>query len=120
MPDKRFALVIGNSHYEHSEVLNGPLNDAVRMADALNRPGFEVNVRLDCGINDFGRELRNFTRSLNGADVGLFYYSGHALQFGGENYLIPCDALLEEPHELTLKLSELLEGMRSAAHIILA
>ena len=122
MPEKRFALVVGNSQYEHATVLNNPLNDAVKMAASLERLGFAVQVRADCGINDFGKELRNFVRRLDGADVGLFFYSGHALQFDGENYLVPVDALLEEPddlEQLTLKLSQQLLLMRSLARVSL-
>ena len=122
MPEKRFALVVGNSQYEHATVLNNPLNDAVKMAELLERLGFAVQVRADCGLNDFGREVRNFVRRLDGADVGLFFYSGHALQFDGENYLVPVDALLEEPEDLeqlTLKLSQQLLLMRSLARVSL-
>ena len=38
-------------------------------------------------MDDFGELLEEY-------DVGLFYYAGHGLQVGGENYLIPVDAVL--------------------------
>src|SRR5712691_13404541 len=92
MPDsEKRALVIGNANYKTATVLDNPLNDAVRVADALDRLGFAVTIAKDCDINDFDNELRSFTRQLEGSDVALLYYSGHALQLHGENYLVPVD-----------------------------
>jgi len=33
-----------------------------------------------------------FSRAARDADVALVYYSGHAMQFVGSNYLMPVDA----------------------------
>jgi hypothetical protein len=46
--EKRIALVIGNAAYEAATMLANPENDALRMADALERLGFEVVCRHDC------------------------------------------------------------------------
>ena len=35
----------------------------------------------------------NFGKKLNKDSVGLFYYAGHAVQYLGENYLIPINAM---------------------------
>src|SRR6478609_7077974 len=98
--EKRLALVIGNAGYRVATRLANPVNDALRMAEALERLRFEVRLARDCDINDLDSRLRAFTRSLKGADVGLLYYSGHAIQLHGENYLVPVDARLEEPDDL--------------------
>jgi uncharacterized caspase-like protein len=42
----------------------------------------------------------HFARASQNADVGLFYYSGHALQFSGVNYLMPVDAKLNDEADL--------------------
>jgi uncharacterized caspase-like protein len=121
-PEKRMALVVGNAGYKHATTLDNPINDALRMADVLDRLHFQVILVRNCDINDFNRSLRNFTRKLEGADVGLLYYSGHALQYNGENYLIPIDARLEEADDLeklTFKLSTQLAEMRRAARVSL-
>jgi hypothetical protein len=76
----------------------------------------------DCDINDFDSCLRNFNRGLRGVDVGLLFYSGHAIQLNGENYLVPVDARLEDPEDLekrAFKLSTQLADMRSVAHVSL-
>ena len=44
----------------------------------------------------FGRALRA------NADIGLFYYAGHAVQVGGNNYLIPVDANIADESEVSL------------------
>jgi uncharacterized caspase-like protein len=36
--------------------------------------------------------IRKFTSSLDEQSVGLFYFAGHGIEFGGDNYLIPVDA----------------------------
>ncbi len=41
-----------------------------------------------------------FARAARTADVAMFYYSGHALQFGGVNYLVPIDAKLTDETDL--------------------
>jgi hypothetical protein len=41
-----------------------------------------------------------FSRAARTADVALFYYSGHALQFNGVNYLAPIDATLSDESDL--------------------
>ena len=37
--------------------------------------------------------IYDFSEKLNKDTVGLFYYAGHAVQYHGENYLIPINAL---------------------------
>lgn len=93
--EKRLALVIGNSGYEHGGVLRNPVNDAMEMKRALYQVGFDVleYLNLDQGemkraIDDFGVRLRNY-------DVGLFFYAGHGIQANGDNYLIPVDAVVQ-------------------------
>ena len=41
-----------------------------------------------------------FARAARTADVAMFYYSGHAMQFNGVNYLMPVDARLEDEEDL--------------------
>ena len=41
-----------------------------------------------------------FARAARQADVALFYYSGHAMQFAGVNYLMPVDAKLKDEADI--------------------
>ena len=62
--EQRIALVIGNSAYASSRLIN-PVNDAKLMSQALRAQGFEVIERLDVGrvamqlaITEVGNLLR--------------------------------------------------------------
>ena len=88
---KRLALVIGNSAYKYSP-LDNPVRDAKLMESNLKYLGFDVdkyeNMSRDAmynAIDSFGKKLRNY-------DVGLFFYAGHGIQIGNDNYLIPSDS----------------------------
>ena len=98
--EKRVALVIGNGAYRNVPTLPNPPNDATDVAAALRRSGFDVifETNLDqIGMQD--ASIR-FAREARTADVALFYYSGHALQFAGVNYLVPVDASLRDEADL--------------------
>jgi uncharacterized caspase-like protein len=42
--ERRTALVVGNAAYRAATVLANPVNDALQMAEALERLGFEVKL----------------------------------------------------------------------------
>ena len=92
--ERRVALVIGNSGYEHVAALKNPYNDAAGMTEKLTGLGFEVVTGQDLSLRDMRQTVREFIRKLDGADLALFFYAGHGLQVSGENYLVPVDAEL--------------------------
>jgi hypothetical protein len=92
--EKRVALVIGNGAYTHAPELTNPRNDAEDFAAALKTLGVEVMKDLDLNKAAMDSEIRKFSAALSGADVGIFFYSGHGLQVSGTNYLVPVDAEL--------------------------
>jgi formylglycine-generating enzyme required for sulfatase activity len=53
------------------------------------------------------REIRKFSAALAGADVGIFFYSGHGLQVSGTNYLVPVDAELSTADALDFEMVRL-------------
>ena len=101
---RRVALVVGNSHYSDQAALRNPSNDAAGLAGALKRLGFDVVEGFDLTKVRMSETLREFARRVRDADVGLVYYAGHAIQYQGENYLVPVDARIEDEtdveHEL--------------------
>src|SRR5262245_16026319 len=97
---KRVALVIGNGAYEHAPKLPNPPRDATDVAAKLKELGFEVVLGLDLSMPKFGETMREFSRRVAGADVGLMFYAGHGLQVDGSNYLIPVDAEIEASSDL--------------------
>ncbi len=98
--DRRVALVIGNGKYVQAAPLANPANDARAVAAALERLGFEVVSGYDLGNADLRKTVRAFADKLVGADVAMFFYAGHGLQVGGENYLIPVDAAIRSEADL--------------------
>jgi uncharacterized caspase-like protein len=95
--ERRVALVIGNGAYTSITRLANPTTDASEMAKALRSLGFEVLVLLDARKVDIEGAIRQFRDLAAGADVGLFFYSGHGLQTNREaqhhpvNHLVPID-----------------------------
>jgi hypothetical protein len=92
---RRIALVIGNGAYQSVARLPNPANDARLIASTLQRAGFTLvggGPQVDLDKAHFDRLIQQFGRALPGADVALFYYSGHGMQVQGVNWLVPIDA----------------------------
>lgn len=100
LAETRVALVIGNGAYRNTTTLANPLNDARDVSAALKATGFDVVEALDADKPGIDAALRSFTDKLTGAEVALFFYAGHGLQVGAENYLVPVDAKLERERDL--------------------
>src|SRR6266849_6051396 len=98
--DTRVALVIGNGAYQNAPRLPNPRNDATDVAAALRRSGFDTILSTDLDKPGMDEATIRFARAARTADVAMFYYSGHALQFGGVNYLVPIDAKLTDETDL--------------------
>ena len=84
----RLALVIGNAAYDIGK-LQSPVNDAIDIAQVLKRLGFEVELVTDGDFPKIERAVDKFRSKLATKSVGIFFFSGHGAQVGGENYLIP-------------------------------
>ena len=95
------ALVIGNATYKWTKPLNNPGKDAADVADALNRLGYDVVECHNLGVAQMQGVLGQFKDRARAADWALVYYSGHGLEWNGENWFIPIDARLTQRAELT-------------------
>ena len=89
---ERIALVIGNADYQVSALSNA-LNDAQDITLALENLDFKVTLVENADKRAMKDAIYEFSSKLNKDTVGLFYYAGHAVQYRGENYLIPINAL---------------------------
>ena len=98
--DKRVALVIGNAAYANAPNLPNPLHDAEDVAAALKRMNFDVIRGIDLDHSGMQDAVIRFAHAAQSADVGIFYYIGHAIQFNGVNYLMPVDAKLDGEADL--------------------
>src|SRR5689334_18509632 len=97
---RRVALVVGNGAYRSAPALANPPNDARDVARSLRGLGFEVTEGIDLDKAGMESALRRFAAALHGADVGLFYYSGHGLAVADKNYLVPVDAQIDRASDL--------------------
>ncbi|MGE0503148.1 MAG: caspase family protein [Rhizobiaceae bacterium] len=114
------ALVIGQSEYEHLAALPNPANDAEAIDDLLSDLGFEVDLVRDADRKKLVRALERFAEDAEGADVALIYYSGHGIEAGGENFLVPVDADIGALDDIAGELapvSEMLARLESTVQV---
>ncbi len=82
---------MGNDSYRHVSELRNARSDAKAVAKALEAAGFGVTVRYDLGDKALKEALRNFKSKVQGGDDAVFYFSGHGVQLGVANFLLPVD-----------------------------
>jgi TPR repeat protein len=109
--------VIGNAAYQHAAPLRTPVADADKVSELLRKLDFAVVELKD--VDKVGMEvaLRRFTAEIDGADLALFYYSGHAAEVGETNYLVPVSAKIDGARSLaldTIALQDVSTAMREA------
>jgi uncharacterized caspase-like protein len=123
MAGQRVALVIGNAKYEHADTLVNTVNDANAIASMLTRAGFDVvNVQRNVGVVEFKRAVREFVNSSANADIAVVYYSGHGIEIGGINYLIPVDAKLANTSDIedeAIALDRVIQATQAAKNLSL-
>jgi uncharacterized caspase-like protein len=117
--DKRVALIIGNGAYVHAKHLPNPVHDAEDVGAALRRIGFETIVETNLDQAAMQSATVRFAREARTADVAFFYYSGHALQYEGVNFLIPVDAELRDEADLRrlARADEILADLQRAKNL---
>lgn len=119
-PLRGVALVVGLSDYSSMPDLKNPANDAAAISDMLTRLGFEVTTARDSDRATLTTQIAAFETAAASADVALVYYSGHGIEAGGENYLIPVDGDLSTPvraGETLLPVSPILDGLAKVAPV---
>jgi tetratricopeptide (TPR) repeat protein len=100
-PERRVALVIGNSQYRSVPALANPQRDARAVANALQQVGFQsVELALDVDRAGMMKVLRSFRDRADHADWALVYFAGHGIEIDRANYLIPIDATLLDDRDV--------------------
>ncbi|WP_176085788.1 caspase family protein [Martelella sp. HB161492] len=100
---QRIALVIGNSGYSNVPFLPNAAQDARDVAEALRQLGFDVFDGYDLNRVDMLQLTSRMSDALQPDAVALFYFSGHGIQIGAENFVLPVDARGDD--EVRLKAS---------------
>lgn len=98
--EKRLALLIGNQNYKELP-LKMPVNNVRNLAQELSNLDFEVIECVDLSYAEMKKYIREFGNKLTATEtVGLVFYSGHGMQYEGENYLIPINAEIQMETDL--------------------
>ncbi|WP_406820353.1 caspase family protein [Pseudomonas sp. KnCO4] len=97
-PTKR-ALVIGINDYVYAKDLRTPKYDAEQMAATLKTLDPNITLTLltqgpgsTLGRDELLDQFELFRDSLRPGDIAVVYFSGHGLEIGGINYLVPANA----------------------------
>jgi len=99
-PNERVALLVGNNAYQAAP-LRTAVNDVRDLGAALREMGFRTIVRENATRKDMIDAIRQFGQAIEGAEVALFFFAGHALQYKERNYLIPVDAQMGSEDDVT-------------------
>jgi uncharacterized caspase-like protein len=117
--EPRLALLIGNAVYR-TQPLTNTVPDVRLMASSLRSVGFEVIALEDANLEQMLKAVNTFSTQLaQRKGVGLFYFAGHGMQLGGDNFLIPVDSSMareEEVRARSLNAQEVLDKMRRAGN----
>ncbi len=122
--EKRAALVIDNSFYQHVGRLLNPVSDAAAMAALFNAARFDVvETHKDLGIAAMRRAIRDFADKAPGSDIAVICFAGHGIEVDGVNYLIPVDAALASDFDVkdeTISLDRALKAIETTRRLRLA
>ena len=99
--------------------LPNPPHDAEDVAAALKKSNFEVLLGKDLPQAEMQELMIRFARAAGRADVAVFYYSGHAMQYNGVNYLMPVDARLNDEADLKrfARVDDILSDLQQAKNL---
>ena len=102
-PEKRVALLIGNSDYGNGQSVSGR-EDAAAIKDKLGFIGFtDVVMVPDASLQQMTDELKRFKARMKDASMVVFFYSGHGFHRGEQSYLLPVDGSILPDRSLPLK-----------------
>jgi hypothetical protein len=118
--ERRTALVIGNGAYKVGPLIN-PVNDARLVASSLAAARFKVIKLENATQEQMLKALSDFGAEIDKGGVGVFYFAGHGVQVGRQNYLIPVDANISREEQIrtrALNAQEVLDRMASAGNTL--
>ena len=119
---KGVALVIGQADYGQLTKLANPGNDASEVERLLDRLGFSADKVDDRTAKRLRRDLDDFAEDAAGADVAVIYYSGHGIEAGGENYLVPVDAAVADgaiAADSLVAVTPILDALRERVKVVI-
>jgi uncharacterized caspase-like protein len=113
-PERRFALVIGNSEYKAGR-LPTAANDAGLIAETLRTAGFDVTGARDLDLDTLRLSISEFLDKVSAMGpeaVSFVYLAGYGVQYQGENYFVPIDATLRRIEDIPIEAFRISDFMR--------
>ncbi|CAA2137480.1 caspase family protein [Methylobacterium bullatum] len=89
-PGRRVALIVGADRYS-GRSLSNCVADARQIRTALEARGFECNQIENPSFKELQAAIEDLRVVTTKIDICLFYFAGHALEYGGAGFLVPCD-----------------------------
>ena len=117
-PEKRVAMVIGNSNYiSKADFLRAPIADAGMISEKLVDLGFDTYTICDASSSDLFKAVAKFSEAASKYEIALFYYAGHGFCYNHENYYQPVDVSDIDAATIhsCLKASELMRDLSNKA-----
>jgi uncharacterized caspase-like protein len=97
---RKLALIIGNNEYSKNKLQNC-VNDATTLAETLKGVSYTVNLQKNIGSTQMYNCIKTFAKSIQPADFIIFFFAGHGVQWGDQNFLLPCDNdQIENGHDM--------------------
>ena len=96
---KPVALIIGNGDYALNPIATAT-NDVQEMTTTLKDLGYEHFNRKNLDRERLLNTVSAFEKALSGAELGLFFYVGHGVQYKNKNYLVPLGAHVESDWQI--------------------
>lgn len=100
---KRVVLSVGIGAYQSQSPLSATPNDARLIVSTLAQMGFQASgggALVDPDKRRFDAAVAQFGRDIQGAEIAVFYFSGHGMQIDGRNWMIPTDGRSTRPADL--------------------
>ena len=73
--------------------LRRAVNDARAVSSALKEIGFKVFYGENLSRREMNRKLADFELAITPGDDVFFFFAGHGISLGAENFLLPSDML---------------------------
>lgn len=86
----RVALVVGADDYQ-ARPLSNCVADARAVVTALETRGFKCTLLKNPTLEQLRVAVQELRFITTNPEMSLFYFAGHALEYGGSGFLLPCD-----------------------------
>lgn len=108
---QKYAFVVGIGDYEAVPDLPNAVSDAKLVSSMLREGGYTVADYYDIGKEEFEAALRRMLFDVETGAELVFFFAGHGVQIGSQNYLLPSDTVVKDVYDIpfaTVSLSSLM------------